>query len=82
MRGSLRVLMIGVSVFQKLLLYHGTKRVDLQNTVDWKQGRLMSDVLSPDQLALVETLGIGANAVRRSAMPAATAATSSRASFG
>ena len=31
----------GVSVVQRLFLYRGLKRVDLENTVDWKLGRLM-----------------------------------------
>jgi alpha-mannosidase len=31
----------GVSVVQKLSLCRGLKRVDLENTVDWKQGRFM-----------------------------------------
>jgi alpha-mannosidase len=31
----------GVAVTQRLFLYGGLKRVDLENTVDWKQGRLM-----------------------------------------
>ncbi|HEX2711978.1 MAG TPA: glycoside hydrolase family 38 C-terminal domain-containing protein, partial [Candidatus Acidoferrales bacterium] len=31
----------GVSVLQRLILYRGVKRVDLENTVDWKQTRLM-----------------------------------------
>lgn len=31
----------GIPVTQKLFLYSGLKRVDLENTVDWKQGRFM-----------------------------------------
>lgn len=31
----------GVSVLQRLLLYRGLKRVDLEDTIDWKQTRLM-----------------------------------------
>jgi alpha-mannosidase len=31
----------GVAVSQKISLHRGIKRVDLENTVDWKQGRLM-----------------------------------------
>ena len=31
----------GVSVLQRLVLYRGLKRVDLEDTVDWKQTRLM-----------------------------------------
>jgi alpha-mannosidase len=31
----------GIPVVQKLSLYRGVKRVDLENTVDWKQGRFM-----------------------------------------
>lgn len=31
----------GVPVVQKVSLYRGIKRVDLENTVDWKEGRLM-----------------------------------------
>jgi len=31
----------GVPVMQKLFLYRGVKRVDLENTVDWKPGRLL-----------------------------------------
>ncbi len=31
----------GVPVAQRLFLYRGAKRVDLENTVDWKPGRLL-----------------------------------------
>ena len=31
----------GVPVIQRLFLYRGVKRVDLENTVDWKPGRLL-----------------------------------------
>jgi alpha-mannosidase len=31
----------GVPLTQRLVLYRGAKRVDLENTVDWKPGRLM-----------------------------------------
>jgi alpha-mannosidase len=31
----------GVPIVQRLLLYRGAKRVDLENTVHWSQGRLM-----------------------------------------
>ena len=31
----------GVAVAQRLLLYRGVKKIDLENTVDWKQNRFM-----------------------------------------
>jgi alpha-mannosidase len=31
----------GVPVTQRLALYHGIKRIDLENTIDWKPGRFM-----------------------------------------
>jgi hypothetical protein len=31
----------GVPVLQRVILYRGLKRVDLENSVDWKGGKLV-----------------------------------------